>query len=191
MVSDYESAVRFLLGRVNYETFQQIPYEKMRENLERLKDFLASLGQPDKRFPIIHVAGTKGKGSVCAMIDAIAAEAGLRVGRFTSPHLYSLNERFTINGVPCPNHRLVEIVEWMRRQAFMRRQTSGVRRQGEIAISVKMVHKKQMKIVRKNQMKAVHKILMQITHEHQKMSPILTRSTNQPSRLPPLASCLN
>ncbi|MDR1382509.1 MAG: bifunctional folylpolyglutamate synthase/dihydrofolate synthase [Planctomycetaceae bacterium] len=127
MISDYESAVRFLLGRVNYETFQQMPYEQMRQNLDRIKAFLVFIGRPDRRFPIIHVAGTKGKGSVCAMLDAIAAESGLKVGCFTSPHLDSLNERFTINGVPCPNHRVVEIVqslekEWTR---FLQKQPNS------------------------------------------------------------------
>ncbi|MDR1491988.1 MAG: bifunctional folylpolyglutamate synthase/dihydrofolate synthase [Planctomycetaceae bacterium] len=116
MISDYESAVRFLLGRVNYETFRQIPYEQMRQNLNRLKQFLAFLGRPDRRFPIVHVAGTKGKGSVCAMLDAIAVASGLRVGRFTSPHLYSLNERFTIDGVPCPNCRVIEIVQSLEKE---------------------------------------------------------------------------
>ena len=116
MVVDYESALQFLLGRVNYETFKQMPYAEMRRNLDRLKAFLVFLGRPDLCFPIIHVAGTKGKGSTCAMIDAIVTKAGYRVGRFTSPHLHSLNERFAINGEPCPNDKLVEIVQYLESQ---------------------------------------------------------------------------
>ena len=115
-VVDYQSALKFLLGRVNYETFKQMPYAEMRQNLDRLKNFLAFLGRPDLRFPIIHVAGTKGKGSTCAMIDAIFRNAGYRVGRFTSPHLHSLNERFAIDNQPCPNERLVEVVQYLESQ---------------------------------------------------------------------------
>ena len=115
-VVDYQSALEFLLGRVNYETFKQMPYAEMRQNLDRLKNFLAFLGRPELRFPIIHVAGTKGKGSTCAMIDAIFRSAGYRVGRFTSPHLHSLNERFAVNNQPCPNERLVEVVQYLESQ---------------------------------------------------------------------------
>ncbi|MCL2117719.1 MAG: bifunctional folylpolyglutamate synthase/dihydrofolate synthase [Planctomycetaceae bacterium] len=115
-VIDYESALAFLLGRVNYETFRQMPYGEMRQNLGQLKAFLEYLGRPDLRFPVIHVAGTKGKGSTCAMLAAVFREAGYRVGCFTSPHLHTLNERFAVNGVPCPNDRLVEIVQYLELQ---------------------------------------------------------------------------
>ncbi len=115
-VVDYESALEFLLGRVNYETFRQMPYGEMRQNLGRLRAFLDFLGRPDSRFPVVHVAGTKGKGSTCAMLAAVFRESGRRVGCFTSPHLHSLNERFAINGVPCPNDRLVKIVQSLESQ---------------------------------------------------------------------------
>ena len=115
-VNDYKSALAFMLGRVNYETFRQMPYGEMRQNLGRLKAFLENLGRPDRRYPIVHVAGTKGKGSTCAMLAAILNKAGYRVGCFTSPHLHKLNERFAVNGVPCPDDRLVEIVQHLELQ---------------------------------------------------------------------------
>jgi len=115
-VIDYESALAFLLGRVNYETFRRMPYGEMRQNLGQLKAFLERLGRPDLRYPVIHVAGTKGKGSTCAMLDAVFRAAGYRTGCFTSPHLHALNERFAVNGVPCPNDRLVEIVQSLESQ---------------------------------------------------------------------------
>ena len=115
-VVDYESALAFLLGRVNYETFRQMPYGEMRQNLGQLKAFLEYLGRSDFRYPVIHVAGTKGKGSTCAMLDGVLCKAGYRTGCFTSPHLHVINERFAVNGEPCPNDRLVEIVQYLESQ---------------------------------------------------------------------------
>jgi len=68
--------------------------------LERMQRALSVLGHPERGLPVVHVAGTNGKGSVCAMVEAIALSAGLRTGMFTSPHLCSLNERIRIDGAP-------------------------------------------------------------------------------------------
>ena len=66
--------------------------------LERITDLLTRLGNPHIQVPIIHVAGTNGKGSVCAFLLSILQEAGYRVGRYTSPHLLDWRERISING---------------------------------------------------------------------------------------------
>jgi dihydrofolate synthase/folylpolyglutamate synthase len=66
--------------------------------LERIQDLLHRLGNPHQLVPIIHIAGTNGKGSVCAFLLSILQEAGYRVGRYTSPHLRAWHERITING---------------------------------------------------------------------------------------------
>ncbi|MCY7334446.1 MAG: bifunctional folylpolyglutamate synthase/dihydrofolate synthase [Pseudanabaena sp. CAN_BIN31] len=66
--------------------------------LERIQQLLKSLGDPHQQVPIIHVAGTNGKGSVCAFLLSILQAAGYRVGRYTSPHLIDWRERITING---------------------------------------------------------------------------------------------
>lgn len=68
--------------------------------LERIKTVLALLGNPQNTIPIVHVAGTNGKGSVCAYIASILQESGYRVGRFTSPHLIDWTERICINSNP-------------------------------------------------------------------------------------------
>ncbi len=65
--------------------------------LERIERLLADLGNPHQRVPTIHVAGTNGKGSVCAYLSSILAAAGYRVGRYTSPHLVDWNDRICIN----------------------------------------------------------------------------------------------
>lgn len=66
--------------------------------LERSQRLLAALGNPENRVPIVHVAGTNGKGSVCAYVTSILMEAGYRVGRYTSPHLVSWCERICVDG---------------------------------------------------------------------------------------------
>jgi len=65
--------------------------------LERIQQLLADLGNPHHQVPIIHIAGTNGKGSVCAYLASILAAAGYKVGRYTSPHLVNWRERICVN----------------------------------------------------------------------------------------------
>ena len=87
----------------------------MRPGLDTIRALCAALGDPQKRFPAVHVAGTNGKGAVCAMLDAAlrSAPEGRRetVGRYTSPHLVRLNERFFLNGEPVDDATLDRIAE--------------------------------------------------------------------------------
>lgn len=85
-----------------------------RLGLERMEALLRELGDPHKGLPIVHVAGTNGKGSVCAIVEAIARAAGYRVGLFTSPHLLYLGERVQVNRVPLPQAQLLEAVGTLR-----------------------------------------------------------------------------
>lgn len=79
----------------------QIPMWASRKNsLESIRDFLTELGSPDESLKIIHVAGTNGKGSVCAYMTSILNKAGYKAGTFISPHLISTKERFLIDGAP-------------------------------------------------------------------------------------------
>ncbi len=68
--------------------------------LERSEQLLANLGNPHEQVPIIHVAGTNGKGSVCAYLSSILTQAGYKVGRYTSPHLVDWMERICLNDQP-------------------------------------------------------------------------------------------
>jgi dihydrofolate synthase/folylpolyglutamate synthase len=70
--------------------------------LERTRELLAQLGNPHERFESFHVAGTNGKGSVVATLDALLRAKGLTVGRYTSPHLVDFRERIVVNGTPIP-----------------------------------------------------------------------------------------
>src|SRR6185312_17541119 len=77
--------------------WERRPRNTMRVGLEPMQDLAARLGEPQKSFRSVHVAGTKGKGSVSALIEAALARAGLSVGRYASPHVERLTERVTLN----------------------------------------------------------------------------------------------
>ena len=88
---EYEQAVRYLfslLGSIRKENF----------GLERMRRLVAELGRPERGPGIIHIAGTNGKGSTAAMIEAGLNAAGRTTGLYSSPHLTRINERFRING---------------------------------------------------------------------------------------------
>ena len=78
--------------------------------LERVRELCASLGNPEDSLKYIHVAGTNGKGSFCAMTDSILRHAGYKVGLFTSPYIVEFNERMRINGENISNEELCELV---------------------------------------------------------------------------------
>jgi dihydrofolate synthase/folylpolyglutamate synthase len=78
--------------------------------LERIEQLLANLGNPQQRVPIIHVAGTNGKGSVCAYLSSVLTQAGYCVGRYTSPHLIDWTERICINEKPIAKETLIELL---------------------------------------------------------------------------------
>src|SRR6202046_3718469 len=78
--------------------WERRPRNLMRVGLEPMRDLAARLGDPQKSFRSIHVAGTKGKGSVSALIEAALAHAGLRAGRYASPHVERITERVSVQG---------------------------------------------------------------------------------------------
>jgi dihydrofolate synthase/folylpolyglutamate synthase len=82
----------------------------VRPGLERSQQLLAKLGNPHSSVPVIHVAGTNGKGSVCAYLSAVLAEAGYRTGRYISPHLVDWTERICLNEEPISPAQLQQIL---------------------------------------------------------------------------------
>ena len=90
--------------------------------LSRIKRFAEMLENPQDKIPIVHVGGTNGKGSVCAITTSIVKEAGYQVGLFTSPHLEFLNERFQINGQSISDERLGEILHKIFSRKLRRKQ---------------------------------------------------------------------
>jgi dihydrofolate synthase/folylpolyglutamate synthase len=87
----------------------------IRFGLERMDRALDALGHPERRYPVLHVGGTNGKGSTCAMAAAALAAAGLRAGLYTSPHLVRFNERIAVDGAEIDDAALAAAVDEVRR----------------------------------------------------------------------------
>jgi dihydrofolate synthase/folylpolyglutamate synthase len=110
----YEQALEFLFGRIDYERAAAIAYDRREFRLDRMRELLARLDNPQLRFPIVHIAGTKGKGSTAAMIAAMITAAGYGTGLYSSPHLDRIEERMGIDGQPCSGEELIELVQMVR-----------------------------------------------------------------------------
>ncbi|MCW5314363.1 bifunctional folylpolyglutamate synthase/dihydrofolate synthase [Nostoc sp. KVJ3] len=79
--------------------------------LDRIVNLLANLGNPHYQVPVIHIAGTNGKGSVCAYLSSVLTEAGYHTGRYTSPHLVDWTERICLNEQPISSEELSQLLE--------------------------------------------------------------------------------
>ena len=96
MPSDYQSALTWVLSFADYERNPAAKYSSADFNLPRMEALLARLGNPHRASPVIHIAGTKGKGSTAALVASALSKAGYRVGLYTSPHLHTFRERMRI-----------------------------------------------------------------------------------------------
>lgn len=97
----------WLEGRTNFERVPPAGRSAATFGLARMRRLLAAVGNPHRQLRVVHVAGTKGKGSTVAMLAAVLQEAGHRVGRYMSPHVHTLEERIAVNGQPIPSADLV------------------------------------------------------------------------------------
>jgi dihydrofolate synthase/folylpolyglutamate synthase len=104
-LSSYQATVEYLFARVS---------GGWKLGLETTRALLDAMGNPQLAFPSFHVAGTNGKGSVVSMLDAVLRDAGLRVGRYTSPHLIDFRERICVDGVPIDERTVTRFAErWL------------------------------------------------------------------------------
>lgn len=88
---------------------EDIPKFTSKNSLEHTREFLARLGDPEEGRKILHVAGTNGKGSVCAYMQAVLLKKGKKTGMFISPHLMEINERIKINGEDISDEKFIEV----------------------------------------------------------------------------------
>lgn len=99
---DYKAAIEYING---------VSWLGSKPGLERVRLLLAGLGNPEKKLRFVHVAGTNGKGSVCAYLASVLKTAGYKTGLFTSPYIARFNERMQINGKEIGDAELASVVE--------------------------------------------------------------------------------
>ena len=101
----YEEALNYIHSR---------PRGLPKPGLQRIEELLGLMGDPHKRLRYVHVAGTNGKGSCCAMLSSILRAAGYKTGLYTSPYIHRFNERMQVNGRPIDDGELAEIADFVR-----------------------------------------------------------------------------
>ncbi len=103
--SEYDEAINWLYD---------LQFFGMKLGLSNTLTLLEELGNPHEKFSSIHVAGSNGKGSVCAFLTSILKESGKKVGTYTSPHLSQFGERISINGIPMTRTEVVKAIQYIR-----------------------------------------------------------------------------
>ncbi len=107
----YNLALDYLYSFVDYSLKKSSELAKADFNLDRMRALMALLGSPEQKYPIIHVGGTKGKGSTSALMASALTAAGYKTGLYTSPHLQDYVERIQIDGRPISHAQLAELVQ--------------------------------------------------------------------------------
>ncbi len=108
---DYQQALDYIYSYIDYEQVPRLAYDEATYDLRRMYELLARLGNPHLKARSVHIAGTKGKGSVAAMVASALDASGYTAGLYTSPHLTFLNERIRVNGELISDEELVALVE--------------------------------------------------------------------------------
>ncbi len=111
---DYSEAIAYLYTLIDYEKMRLERYTPETHNLARVERLLEAVGNPHTRFPAVHIAGTKGKGSVAALCESILRAAGYRTGFYISPHLHTFRERIQVDRLEIAREKVVELVEEIR-----------------------------------------------------------------------------
>lgn len=123
----FGEAVEYLESFTNYEKETTFEYSEMK--LGRVRELLTKIGDPQKQYRAIHIAGTKGKGSTCAMLFSILKAAKYKVGLYTSPHLINVRERIRLsflNEISEPRERLIKESEFAKLIAQIKKQAIGI-----------------------------------------------------------------
>ena len=114
MEKNYDSALDYLYSFVDYSLTRQLRYSEEKFNLDRIRKLMEILGNPHLKYPVVHIAGTKGKGSTAVFIASVLQTAGYKVGLYTSPHLHDYTERIQVNRIPISHGDLVANVDYLK-----------------------------------------------------------------------------
>src|SRR5881628_2158459 len=110
----YQQTLEYLFSRL--PMFSRIGIDAFKKDLTNTQKLCEFLGNPQKKFKTLHIAGTNGKGSVSHMLAAILQTAGYKTGLYTSPHLKDFRERIKVNGEMCSKDFIVEFTEIIKPQ---------------------------------------------------------------------------
>ena len=105
---NYQQAIDWVFGLINYE---RKPGRSRDFRLDRTRTLLEAVGNPHEQIPVVHIAGTKGKGSTASMCAAALTQCGLRTGLFTSPHITRFEERLRVDEAEPAEQQLITVVE--------------------------------------------------------------------------------
>ncbi len=111
MIKTIDDALDTIYSYVDYSMTHAKDLQKEPFTLNNMRALLNEMGNPQNNYPIIHVAGTKGKGSVCAMLSAALHNAGFKTGLYTSPHLIRFNERIMVDGKMISDQDVIRLTE--------------------------------------------------------------------------------
>ena len=142
--NSYQQALDYLCSFVDYETMH-LPRSAVNYDLRRVEELLFRLGNPHLAARSVHVAGTKGKGSVAAMVAAVLTASGYTTGLYTSPHLNDLRERIRVNGELITEEELIALVERLKSEveAVSEKATYGQLTTFELLTALGFAHFKQ------------------------------------------------
>jgi len=110
-IETFSSAVNYLLNQTDFERLRVVQYDSETFKLDRMRDLLDAIGNPQEKVAMIHVAGTVGKGSTVAMIASMLQGNGYTVGTYTSPHLIDIRERVVVNGEMVKEDTFTELLK--------------------------------------------------------------------------------
>ncbi len=110
-INGYQAALKWLADRPDIERMRAVKLDDGAFKLDRMRALLAAMGDPQESVKFVHVAGTVGKGSTCAMIANVLTECGYTVGLYTSPHFVDVRERIAINGRMVSKPAFVELAK--------------------------------------------------------------------------------
>lgn len=110
----YRQAIGYLNSFIDFERLPEPRLKTTPEDIERFRRLLGELNDPHLKYPVVHIAGTKGKGSTAALLTSILHAAGYRVGLYTSPHLISVRERIAVAGRMIAKSELARLISRIR-----------------------------------------------------------------------------
>ncbi|MBI5360617.1 MAG: bifunctional folylpolyglutamate synthase/dihydrofolate synthase [Planctomycetes bacterium] len=118
-IRNYLQSIEFLNSFTDYEKESKVKYTRDAYDLDRIAALCKRLGNPQDKYPKIHITGTKGKGSTAIILHDILKHAGYKTGLYTSPHLVKINERIVVNGRPISDKDFAQTLESIRPAVMM------------------------------------------------------------------------